>query len=139
MRASWLGTKEVLQMLEKNYRTWAALNNVPLDDSLVDEDEDNDDAMEMDDDADAGPDDEDVEPMDDDTPEFFKELNANAAKAPEKTKSKRKKTKVAALVRRKIEGALESTGLLDKRARSCDETDFLKLLSALNSEGIHFA
>ncbi|GJC98435.1 rRNA adenine N(6)-Methyltransferase [Colletotrichum higginsianum] len=47
--------------------------------------------------------------------------------------------KVAALVRSKIERALESTGLLEKRARSCDETDFLKLLSALNSEGIHFA
>ncbi|KAK2034596.1 dimethyladenosine transferase [Colletotrichum zoysiae] len=137
MRASWLGTKEVLQMLEKNYRTWAAMNNVPLDDTLVEDDED--DAMEMDDDADAGADDVDVEPMDDDTPEFFKELGAAASKAPEKTKSKRRKTKVAALVRSKIERALEGTGLLEKRARSCDETDFLKLLSALNSEGIHFA
>ncbi|KZL76215.1 dimethyladenosine transferase [Colletotrichum tofieldiae] len=136
MRASWLGTKEVLQMLEKNYRTWAAMNNVPLDDSLVEDEED--DAMEMDDDADAGADEDDAEPMDDDTPEFFKELAA-AGKAPEKTKSKRKKTKVAALVRSKIERALESTDLLEKRARSCDETDFLKLLSALNSEGIHFA
>ncbi|KAK1488289.1 dimethyladenosine transferase [Colletotrichum cuscutae] len=57
----------------------------------------------------------------------------------EKTKSKRKKTKVAALVRSKIERALESTELMEKRARLCDETDFLKLLSALNSEGIHFA
>ncbi|KAL2757920.1 hypothetical protein ACRALDRAFT_1047840 [Sodiomyces alcalophilus JCM 7366] len=83
MRASWLGTKEVLAMLEKNYRIWAAMNNVPLDDSL--------------------------------------------------------KTKVAALVRQKIEKALESTGLTEKRARQCDETDFLKLLHALNSEGIHFA
>ncbi|KAH9233810.1 hypothetical protein K456DRAFT_1724690 [Colletotrichum gloeosporioides 23] len=137
MRASWLGTKEVLQMLEKNYRTWAALNNVPLDETFVEDDED--EAMDMDDDADAGGDDDDVEPMDDDTPEFFKELKANAAKVPEKTKSKRKKTKVAALVRQKIEGALVSTDLLDKRARACDETDFLKLLSALNSEGIHFA
>ncbi|KAK1593343.1 dimethyladenosine transferase [Colletotrichum navitas] len=137
MRASWLGTKEVLQMLEKNYRTWAAMNNVPLDDTLVEDDED--EAMEMDDDADAGADDDGVEPMDDDTPEFFKELGAATSKAPEKTKSKRKKTKVAALVRSKIERALESTGLLEKRARSCDETDFLKLLSALNSEGIHFA
>ncbi|KAJ0307107.1 hypothetical protein COL516b_004341 [Colletotrichum fioriniae] len=137
MRASWLGTKEVLQMLEKNYRTWAAMNNVPLDDSLVEDDED--DAMEMDDADAGGNDDEDVEPMDDDTPEFFKELNATAAKAPEKTKSKRKKTKVAALVRSKIERALESTELMEKRARLCDETDFLKLLSALNSEGIHFA
>ncbi|KAK2019398.1 dimethyladenosine transferase [Colletotrichum eremochloae] len=137
MRASWLGTKEVLQMLEKNYRTWAAMNNVPLDDTLVEEDED--DVMEMDDDADPGAGEDDVEPMDDDTPEFFKELGAAASKTLEKTKSKRKKTKVAALVRSKIERALESTGLLEKRARSCDETDFLKLLSALNSEGIHFA
>lgn len=111
------------------------MNNVPLDDSLVEDDED--DAMEMDDDAGAGGDD-DAEPMDDDTPEFFKELGA-ASNAPEKTKSKRKKTKVAALVRAKIERALVSTDLLEKRARACDETDFLKLLSALNSEGIHFA
>ncbi|GKT50390.1 dimethyladenosine transferase [Colletotrichum spaethianum] len=132
-----LGKKSDCSQNPQNYRTWAAMNNVPLDDSLVEDDED--DAMEMDDDADAGAEEDDVEPMDDDTPEFFKELSAAAGKAPEKTKSKRKKTKVAALVRSKIERALESTDLLEKRARSCDETDFLKLLSALNSEGIHFA
>lgn len=115
----------------QNYRVWAAMNNVPLDDTLVeDDDEAEDEGMEVD--GDEGKADDDEEGMTD----FFADLKPSV---PEKTKSKRKKTKVAALVRRKIEGALESTDLLDKRARMCDETDFLKLLHALNSEGIHFA
>lgn len=108
------------------------MNNVPLDETLV-EDED-DEVMDVDDndnDNDGGAEDED-EGMTD----FFSGLKSNE---PEKTKSKRKKTRVAALVRQKIEAALESTGLTEKRARQCDETDFLKLLHALNSEGIHFA
>ncbi|KAG7149063.1 Dimethyladenosine transferase like protein [Verticillium longisporum] len=73
---------------------------------------------------------------DDGATDFFAALKPAEA---EKTKNKRKKTKVAALVRHKIESALDKTELLEKRARQCDETDFLKLLHALNSEGIHFA
>ncbi|KAM0287177.1 hypothetical protein ACHAQH_000491 [Verticillium albo-atrum] len=147
MRASWLGTKEVLSMLEKasspeyhlsgqsnmtkqNYRVWAAMYNVPLDDSLVE-----DDAADEDMDLDDGPD-EAADQEDDGMTDFFADLKPAEV---EKTKSKRKKTKVAALVRQKIESALEKTELLEKRARMCDETDFLKLLHALNSEGIHFA
>ncbi|PTB68652.1 dimethyladenosine transferase-like protein [Trichoderma citrinoviride] len=34
LRASWLGTKEVLAMVERNYRTWCAMNGVPIDESL---------------------------------------------------------------------------------------------------------
>ncbi|EEU45551.1 uncharacterized protein NECHADRAFT_41763 [Fusarium vanettenii 77-13-4] len=34
LRASWLGTKEVLAMVERNYRTWCAMNGVPVDDTL---------------------------------------------------------------------------------------------------------
>ncbi|KAF3345247.1 Dimethyladenosine transferase like protein [Verticillium longisporum] len=136
MRASWLGTKEVLSMLEKNYRVWAAMNNVPLDDSLVEEegeeagDDAADEEMDLDDEA------PEQEQDDDGATDFFAALKPAEA---EKTKSKRKKTKVAALVRHKIESALDKTELLEKRARQCDETDFLKLLHALNSEGIHFA
>lgn len=105
------------------------MNNVPLDESLVD---DEDEAMEVDDnDNEEGGDDED-EGMTD----FFANLKPAE---PEKTKAKHKKTRVAALVREKIENALESTGLTEKRSRQCDETDFLKLLHALNSVGIHFA
>jgi 18S rRNA (adenine1779-N6/adenine1780-N6)-dimethyltransferase len=33
----------------------------------------------------------------------------------------------------------DKTGLADKRARMCDEGDFLKLLWELNREGVHFS
>ncbi|KAJ4155319.1 hypothetical protein LMH87_000573 [Akanthomyces muscarius] len=140
LRASWLGTKEVLAMVERNYRTWCAMNGVPVDDSLVEdagEDEGDDDVA-----MDAGAEDDeggmDVDDGDDDTPAFFKEVAANGA--PAKTKSKRKKTKVAELVREKIRKVLEDvTELADKRSGKCDENDFLRLLFAFNEEGIHFS
>ncbi|OAA70932.1 dimethyladenosine transferase [Akanthomyces lecanii RCEF 1005] len=140
LRASWLGTKEVLAMVERNYRTWCAMNGVPVDDSLVEdagEDEEDDDVA-----MDAGAEDDeggmDVDDGDDDTPAFFKEVAANGA--PAKTKSKRKKTKVAELVREKIRKVLEDvTELADKRSGKCDENDFLRLLFAFNEEGIHFS
>ncbi|CAG9999308.1 unnamed protein product [Clonostachys byssicola] len=133
LRASWLGTKEVLAMVERNYRTWCAMNGVAVDESLV---EDSPDDIEVDD---AG-DDEDGNGMDvddEDTPAFFKEM---ASTEVAKTKSKRKKTKVAELVREKIRKVLEDvTELADKRAGKCDENDFLRLLFAFNEEGIHFS
>lgn len=138
LRASWLGTKEVLAMVERNYRTWCAMNGVAIDESLV---EDNGEEEEEDMDMDAGGADEDadmdVDGEDDDTPAFFKEA---AAAAIPKTKSKRKKTKVAELVREKIRKVLEDvTELADKRSGKCDENDFLRLLFAFNEEGIHFS
>ncbi|UKZ75192.1 Dimethyladenosine transferase [Trichoderma virens FT-333] len=143
LRASWLGTKEVLAMVERNYRTWCAMNGVPIDESIVeggaDDEDDND--MDMDEGAndaeDAGMDVDDD--ADEDTPSFFKDLKSAGANAP-KTKSKRKKTKVAELVREKIRKVLEDvTELADKRAGKCDENDFLRLLFAFNEEGIHFS
>jgi len=138
MRASWLGTKEVLAMVERNYRVWCAMNNVVVDDTVVGEEED----MEMD----GGGEEEewggimDVD-GEDDTPAFFKEERERLAKENGgKTKSKRKKTRVAELVREKIRKVLEDvTDLADKRAGKCDENDFLRLLFAFNEEGIHFA
>lgn len=142
MRASWLGTKEVLGMVERNYRRWCALNNVPIDDTIIEGDEE----MEVDD----GPGedeewggimdvDDDVEV--DDTPSFFKEEAEKAAgENGGKTKSKKKKTRVAELVREKIRKVLEDdTELADQRSGKCDENDFLRLLYAFNKEGIHFA
>lgn len=134
LRASWLGTREVLAMVERNYRTWCAMNGVPVDDTIVedgqdDEVEDAGDAeewggMDVDDDA-------------DEAPEFFKEMQNSVIP---KTKSKRKKTKVAELVREKIRKVLEDvTELADKRSGKCDENDFLRLLFAFNEEGIHFS
>ena len=47
--------------------------------------------------------------------------------------------RVAELVREKVRRVLEDvTELADRRARLCDEGDFLKLLYAFNQEGIHF-
>ncbi|KAF5026321.1 hypothetical protein F66182_1585 [Fusarium sp. NRRL 66182] len=136
LRASWLGTKEVLAMVERNYRTWCAMNGVPIDDTVVEDGQDN---MDMEDgEGDA----EDLNSMevdgDEDAPDFFKELKNSMGNT--KTKSKRKKTKVAELVREKIRKVLEDvTELADKRAGKCDENDFLRLLFAFNEEGIHFS
>lgn len=141
MRASWLGTKEVLAMIERNYRIWCAMNSVAIDDTVVCEE----DEMEIDDGMEAGTEkdwegimDDDEE---DDTPVFFKEESQRMAKEKgEKTKSKKKKTRVAELVREKIRKVLEDvTDLADKRAGKCDENDFLRLLFAFNEEGIHFS
>ncbi|KAK2603689.1 Dimethyladenosine transferase [Conoideocrella luteorostrata] len=137
LRASWLGTREVLSMVEKNYRTWCALNGVPVDETEVaDDDGADDDTNMLGGDADEVADGMDV---DDDAPDFFKEMNNSSSSVP-KTKSKRKKTKVAELVREKIRKVLEDvTGLADKRSGKCDENDFLRLLFAFNEEGIHFS
>lgn len=139
MRASWLGTKEVLAMVERNYRVFCAMNNISLDDTIVG---DEDDEMDMDDGAGDEGDEEwggimDGVEEEDDTPAFFKEA---AREAIPKTKSKKKRTRVAELVREKIRKVLEDkTELAEKRAGKCDENDFLRLLAAFNEEGIHFA
>lgn len=149
IRASF-GTKEVLALVEKNYRTWCALNNVPVDETVVEgDDEDEDMGMDVDDNNITGADGEDEEwdgimevdnDGDDDTPAFFKE-QAAASKAGQiaKTPSKRKKTKVAELVRAKVTKVLESTELADQRAGKLEENSFLKLLYTFNKENIHFA
>lgn len=141
MRASWLGTKEVLAMVERNYRVWCAMNNVAVDDTIVGEEDD----IEVD--GGARPEEEewggimDVDEEADETPAFFKEEAERIARQNgAKTKSKKKKTRVAELVREKIRKVLEDkTELADKRAGKCDENDFLRLLYAFNEEGIHFA
>lgn len=154
MRASFLGTKEVLAMLERNYRTYCAMHSIPVDDTLVENDAtaatddvdmdggDGDEwggIMDVDDDHEAeGGDDEDKE--DTDTPEFFKEQAAAAAASrPAKTPSKRRKTRTAELVRGKILRVLEGADMADKRAAKLEENDFLRLLYEFNRENIHFA
>jgi 18S rRNA (adenine1779-N6/adenine1780-N6)-dimethyltransferase len=143
MRASWLGTKEVLGMVERNYRVWCAMNNVALDETEVGEED-----MDVDSEVKLNADEEeewggimDVDEERDEVPSFFKEeAERIAGEKGGKTKSKRKKTRVAELVREKIRKVLEDvTELADKRAGKCDENDFLKLLFAFNEEGIHFA
>jgi 18S rRNA (adenine1779-N6/adenine1780-N6)-dimethyltransferase len=139
LRAGFLGTVSVLDMLESNYRTWCATNDITLEDGPV---EPGDVLMEVENAAAATeePDDEwdgfmDVDD-EDDIPEFFKEER----KPVPKTQSKKTKSKVANLIREKVRKVLEdTTQLADKRARMCDEGDFLKLLWAFNQEGIHFS
>lgn len=159
VRASF-GTKEVLALVERNYRTWCALNNVAVDESIlveeggraVEEEEEDDDVVDMDmdegavaaavdeDEEEGGMDVDDVDNEDDDLPAFFKEqAAADKANQIAKTPSRRKKTKVAELVRSKIAKVLESTGVADQRAGKLDENAFLKLLYAFNKENIHFA
>ena len=155
VRASF-GTKEVLAMVEKNYRTWCAMNDVPVDDSVVEtagaDDDANDEVMGMDvDDTNAAGDDVEDEEWggimdvdggdnddEDDVPAFFKEQAAKPDHTA-KTPSRRKKTKVAELVRYKVQRVLETTGLADERAGKLDENAFLRLLYAFNKEHIHFA
>ncbi|KAI1102115.1 rRNA adenine dimethylase [Jackrogersella minutella] len=145
LRASWLGNKEVLAMLERNYRLWCATNDILVDDTVLDEDDEADD-MAVDENVPSSAGDEgewggimDVDGADDNTPSFFQELKAAGAEIP-KTKSKRKKTRVALLIKEKVRKVLEDvTELADKRSGKCDENDFLRLLAAFNAEGIHFS
>ncbi|KAK2750657.1 Dimethyladenosine transferase [Myotisia sp. PD_48] len=137
LRASFLGTTSVVAMLEANYRTWCAQNNVPIDadaDAVGDVDEN---MATVDDNIEDDDGDEVMDVDDDDVPDFFKEMEA--ANAPSERKYSAKRGAVNDIVRGKIIQVLEKdTGLADKRARMCDEGDFLKLLWAFNQRGIHF-
>jgi len=140
LRAGFLGTVSVLDMLESNYRTWCATNNIALEDGPV---EAGDVLMEVENtpvETGAEAEEEwdgfmDVDD-EDDIPEFFKEQ----FKPIPKTASRKIKSKVANMIREKVRKVLEdTTQLADRRARMCDEGDFLKLLWAFNQEGIHFS
>ena len=141
LRASFFGTTSVMDMLESNYRTWCAQNDIPVEDGPseggdhdimeVEADNENEEEEEWD----------GIMDIDDDIPAFFKEQSDLQAKLLNGRNTKRrKKGKVAELIREKVRKILEDdTELAEKRARSCDEGDFLKLLWAFNREGIHFS
>ncbi|KAH7081967.1 S-adenosyl-L-methionine-dependent methyltransferase [Paraphoma chrysanthemicola] len=144
LRASFLGTAAVVELLASNYRLFCAQNDIPLDDSPVDpnapEQEPDAEVMEVD----AQNDDEDFKGFsdpddpDDELPDFFKQMQAEAK--PKNGLNRKRKGRVSELVREKVRKVLEDdTQLADKRARLCDEGDFLKLLYAFNQEGIHFS
>lgn len=141
LRAAFLGTNSVMNMLESNYRTFCAQNDIPLEDGPADETSSN--AMDMD--VEVEGDGEDWDGFmdvddEDDLPEFFKSEEAKKSKKVQGTPSRKRKGKVAELVRSKVVKVLETdTDLAEKRARLCDEGDFLKLLFAFNQEGIHFS
>jgi 18S rRNA (adenine1779-N6/adenine1780-N6)-dimethyltransferase len=155
LRAAFLGTREVLNMVERNWRTWCAINGVAIDDGPLEQgNKEEEDADDMEVDALDGAEewegimDMDDSPIDeegDDTPVFFKEARAVEAevqgqKQVQKTPGRRRKTMVSELIREKIRRVLEDvTELADRRAGKCDENDFVRLLYAFNEEGIHFA
>ncbi len=159
LRAGFLGTTTVMEMLESNYRTWCAQNDISVEDGLLEANAIPDKSMEMDtepytvEDEEPRPENEEEEEeeeewggimdVDDmDTPSFFQdELDEKAKILNAKSGGTRKrKGKVAELVREKVRKILEDeTELADKRARMCDEGDFLRLLWAFNKEGIHFS
>lgn len=104
-------------MIERNYRTWCAQNDVLVEDGPVEETgmddandaNDADDGMEID-----GDDNEEVE----DVPSFF-------GSEPKEIK-KKSKGKIGDLMRTKVKKVLDDTGLAQQRAGKCDEADFLK-------------
>ena len=144
LRASFFGTTSVMDMLESNYRTWCAQNDIPVEDGPSENIEiDDSEAMEV---SYEGEHEEDewngiMDIDQDDVPAFFKEeAEVNVGQLDAKHSKRRKKGRIAELVREKIRRVLEeTTKLAEKRARSCDEGDFLKLLWAFNQEGIHFS
>ncbi|EME81430.1 uncharacterized protein MYCFIDRAFT_155610 [Pseudocercospora fijiensis CIRAD86] len=137
LRSAFIGTNTVMAMLESNYRTFCAQNDIPLDEGpLEGGDED------MDVDAAAENEEEDIMmdmDEDDDLPDFFKEEAEKKAKKLADNPNRKRKGKVAELVRSKVKKVLEENNLAEKRARMCDEGDFLKMLYGFNQEGIHFA
>lgn len=146
LRSSFFGTRGVLEMAEANYRTWCAQNDIPLDDGPADGA--NGESMDVEEEADGAADEEEEEwggimdvDGEDELPDFFREEADRKAKLLNKSNPKRKrKGKVSELVREKIRRVLEDeTELAEKRARMCDEGDFLRLLFAFNVEGIHFS
>jgi 18S rRNA (adenine1779-N6/adenine1780-N6)-dimethyltransferase len=140
LRASFLGTTAVVELLASTYRLFCAQNDIPLDDSPVDPNEVTEpESM----DVDGGADEEfngfsDPDDPDDELPDFFKQMQAEGRK--KNGVNRKRKGRVSELVREKVRKVLEDdTQLADKRARLCDEGDFLKLLYAFNQEGIHFS
>ncbi|KXL45009.1 hypothetical protein M433DRAFT_67944 [Acidomyces richmondensis BFW] len=139
LRSAFLGTNSVMNMLEANYRTFCAQNDIQLDDGHSEE------AIEDEMDVDVGVDNDEWEGImdvedEDDVPDFFREEADKMAKKGQENPNRKRKGKVAEQVRAKVIKVLEiDTKLAEKRARICDEGDFLKLLYAFNQEGIHFS
>lgn len=141
LRSSFLGTTSVMALIESNYRTFCAQNDILLDDTPLDPAEEM-----MADAADeaAAEEDEweglmDIDEDEDELPEFFKEERARRAEAKKNGTKRKRKGRVGELIRGKVLKVLEGCEVSEKRARMCDQNDFLRLLETFNGEGIHFA
>ncbi|KAJ4303686.1 Dimethyladenosine transferase [Kalmusia sp. IMI 367209] len=133
LRASFLGTSAVIELLESNYRLWCASHDIAIDDSPDEVQDAEPETMDVDhEDEFKGFSDPELD--DDEVPDFFKTAQKKGGNR------KKRRGKITDLVKEKIRKVLEDeTQLAEKRARMCDEGDFLRLLYAFNQEGIHFA
>lgn len=146
MNATWTASK-VRAMVEQNWVTLAAMNADVISESdwrvLRGEDDGVDDQMDdvADDDDDMGDADGDDDMDVDGTREKIKNIKVNGNKGGSVSLGGTQVPRaiVSKLILTKIRRVLSSTELSGQRAAKCDETDFLKLLSAFNDEGLHFA
>lgn len=118
--AAGFKSSAVMNLVEKNYRTWCATTGVALEDG--------------DGDVDMGGDEGEDEEM-----EIDEDGMGDVKKVVVKRGGRKSRGKVAELVKSKVEKVLTETELGEKRAGKCDEADFLKLLYGFNKEGIHFS
>ena len=145
LRSSFLGTTSVMDMLERNYRTWCAQHDINLDDDDIlmnvgvprmsekyhaewsGFDGEDDDMLDADDDD------------EDSLPELLR-VQAEKTSLSNGVRKRKLRGKVSENVRERIRIVLEDeTKLAEKRARLCDEGDFLKLLWNFNQKDIHFS
>lgn len=125
-------------MLEKNYRTYCAQQNIQIDDRPLEQGEGEGDE-EMDDAADEW-EGMNIDEDEDELPQFFKEERDRKKEEKMSNPTKRKKKgRVSELVRSKVKKVLDNLDLSNTRARMCDQNHFLGMLEGFNEEGIHFA
>ncbi|KAL4930360.1 dimethyladenosine transferase [Aspergillus undulatus] len=156
LRAGFMATK-IRAMVERNWITWASMHpekvaqvdvdlltgKTPFPEKFTAKDGED---VEMDVDGGEA---EDIGPVvDEDDVDIFmgnsgnKDSGAAAAQTgPIITVAGHQvaRTMVTRLIQFKIEKILDTAGLASARANKCDENDFLRLLHACNTEGIHFS
>ncbi|QDS78176.1 hypothetical protein FKW77_005349 [Venturia effusa] len=139
LRSSFLGMTSVMDMLEKNYRTFCAHNDIPLDDTPLAEGEAADEEMEEGADESYGI--MDIEGDEDELPQFLKaeQDRKKEERAASGLSRRKKKGRVGELVRAKVKKVLDMCEVTEKRSRLCDQNDFLRMLESFNQEGLHFA
>ncbi|KAL8710840.1 MAG: hypothetical protein Q9220_004643 [cf. Caloplaca sp. 1 TL-2023] len=121
LRAQWMAGKKVLAWVEGCWRREEG-GVVGDDDGGIDEREDDEGEMEV----------------DNEPPDPFDEPTTNTLNGTPPKRKKRSQT--LEVVREKVRKVLEDdTSLADRRARTLDQNDFLRLLLAFNKEGIRFA
>ena len=138
LRANFLGTSSVLELLEENWKTWCAQHDITVNEDSI---------LEAPEGEAAGEVTEHMEQMrdssgDDEMGEYPNLLVSDLPLQDRTAKSNSRvgRSRVTQLVREKIRHVVEDvTKLADKRARNCDQGDFLSLLWEFNKEGLHFA